>query len=257
MIHIIPLKVNKPIRPGDSLPRIIVDAIKDNNIDPSDGDIIAVSLKVVSISRGYIINMDDVKPSNNALKLWEKYGVKPEIAEIVIDMGGEIIGGGDGVIATIYKDTLIGNCGIDQKNIWRGHVVVWPDDPDMEARELRRAIIDELHKRIGIILVDSRVTPLRRGTVGFAAGIAGFNPIREYVGRRDIYGKEIRYTVQNIADDLASLAHLHMGEGDEYTPFIYIKNPPVEISEDSGIDIVKIPKNRCIYMRYVSLPLLK
>ena len=67
-------------------------------------------------------------------------------------------------------------------------------------------------KRTGVLIVDSHVTPLRRGTVGTSIGLAGMMPIEDCRSEKDLYGKEIHVATQALADDLASTAHLIMGE---------------------------------------------
>ena len=51
--------------------------------------------------------------------------------------------------------------------------------------------------------MDSRVTALRLGTVGLAIGVSGFKPILDYRAKLDLYGRKVKVTQSNIADDLA------------------------------------------------------
>lgn len=68
--------------------------------------------------------------------------------------------------------------------------------------------------------------------MGRAIGVAGFLPIKSYVGKEDLYGRESRVTTSNIADALASSAVLVMGEGSEQTPLAQIKNAPVTFTKE-------------------------
>ena len=76
-----------------------------------------------------------------------------------------------------------------------------------------------------MIITDSNVTPLRSGTTGISIGWCGFNPIHNYVGKKDIFGRLIKVTEINLLDSLATTATLAMGEGDEQTPIAIIDNP--------------------------------
>ena len=83
---------------------------------------------------------------------------------------------------------------------------------------------------IGVVIIDSRVTPLRLGTVGIAIGLSGFRTIRDDRGKRDLYDRRVMVTRSNLADDLASAAHLVMGERDERKGLVVIRNAPVAMT---------------------------
>lgn len=85
-------------------------------------------------------------------------------------------------------------------------------------------------KNLGVIISDTRSAPLRIGTVGRAIGCAGFLPTKSYVGKEDLFGRKSRVTVSNIADALATSAVFMMGEGDEQTPLVIIKDAPVSFT---------------------------
>ncbi len=63
--------------------------------------------------------------------------------------------------------------------------------------------------------------------MGRAIGVEGFLPIKNYIGREDLYGRKSRVTISNVADALATSAVLMIREGDEQTPLAIIKNAPV------------------------------
>jgi len=246
-MRLIPIKIDKPIKPGDDIVEILINTLKNQRIKPKDGDIIAIALKVISTSKNSFIELD-CKPSRETLEISKKFAIDPCIADEIIKEKAVIIGGTKGVVATIYKGHMIGNIGIDRKNSFRGMPVKWPSDIEREAHRIRKKIIELLGVKLGVIIVDSRVTPLRRGTTGFTISISGFKPIRRYIGMKDIFGRKIKYTQQNLADDLAAAAHIYMGEGDELIPFVYIEDPPIDVSEDASVEDIKVPINECIYL---------
>lgn len=246
-MKIIPLKTDKVITPGENLVQRIIETFKQYKLSPEDGDILAIALKVVSISKKAFIEKGG-KPSEKAVTLSKKYKLEPSIMEEILSQKPIILGGADGVVATIYNGVIVGNMGIDRKNAHGKLATRWPRDIENEAHRLRRELRKYLNKDLGVVIVDSRVEPLRRGTRGFAVSISGFEAIRSYIGEKDLNGREIRYTVQNIADEIASIAHLYMGEGAEKTPFVYIKDPPTKQSNKASIDDLKIPLEKCIYL---------
>ena len=248
-MKIIPLKTSRVIKPGEDITDTVAKLIRINIDNPSTGDLIAFSIKAISISKKYIIKISSVHPSKKALKLSEKYKVSSEIIELILRKKVVILGGAEGVLATLNNGVLIGNGGLDRKNVEKGYIVYWPDDPDEEAYKIRKGLYEKLGIWLSVILVDSHVNPLRRGTTGIVIGLAGFNPLKDYRGKEDLYGRKIRFTIQNIADELASAAHIYMGEGVEETPFVYVKNPPITFCEHCTSEMLKLNPSECIYMR--------
>jgi len=246
-----PIRLDKVIKPGDDLIEYILEKLNESDISIDNGDILALSIKAVSTSLNLIININSITPSNKALEYSRRYNIDPRIAELVIRESDYIIGGVNGLLSTIKNGILIGNAGVDRKNAGLNKVVVWPKHPDRVACEIRDRIFRETNKKIGVILVDSRVTPLRRGTIGVAIGISGFKPIKDYRGVKDIFGYTIRFTWHNIADDLASAAHLLMGESNELIPAVYIKGAPVELCDECDSKLLKVDTDECIFLRNI------
>lgn len=105
---------------------------------------------------------------------------------------------------------------------------------------------------MGVVIVDSRVTPLRLGTIGLALAASGFGQVRDFRGVLDLYGRRAQITYQALADGVASAAHLLMGEARESTPFVLVRGAPVNFgkpSDDSG----KLSVKGCLYMSQVEL----
>jgi F420-0:gamma-glutamyl ligase len=61
----------------------------------------------------------------------------------------------------------------------------------------------------------------------------------------------LRITRINVADDLAAAAHLLIGETNERTPLVIIRDAPIEITEDYDPKQINIPKEECLYMKNV------
>lgn len=245
-MRIFPIKT-PIIKPNQDLVEIILSSMRSQGLELQNCDILAVASKVVSIANGRIIDLKEVKFSEEALELAKKYSLEPEFAELVLRESEKIYGGVKRAILTLKNGVLTVNAGIDHKNAPDGYVALWPTNPQFEADELRRKIEAVTGKKIGVLIVDSEVSPLRLGTRGFALAISGFKPIRDYRGKVDIYGREIVITLHSIADDLASAAHAVMGESPEQIPAVLIRNAPVILDENAKIDDVRLPREKCVY----------
>lgn len=136
------------------------------------------------------------------------------------------------VALTIARDTLVATAGIDESN-GDGYYILWPKDPQATANRIRLNLKQRFNLRnIGVIITDSKTTPLRWGVTGFALAHSGFTAVKDYIGKPDIFGRKLEYTKLNIADSLAASAVLAMGEGNEQTPIAVIENPPNVVFQD-------------------------
>jgi F420-0:gamma-glutamyl ligase len=102
-----------------------------------------------------------------------------------------------------------------------------------------------------VVIVDSRVSPLRLGTTGFAIGCAGFEPIEDLRGRVDLFGRRIEITVRAIADGVAAVAQLVMGEAADRIPFAIVRDAPVTFGSGPGIRSAKLAWNQCLYVSQI------
>ena len=130
------------------------------------------------------------------------------------------------------KDGLpMANAGIDDSNA-DGKLVLLPKDSFRAAATLRKQLQKVYKvKRLGVIVTDSRVMPMRAGVVGVALGYAGFSGIKDYRGKPDIFGRKMKFTQTDTADSLATAAVLVMGEGRESQPLCIIEDAPVVFTE--------------------------
>ena len=248
MLTLYPIKTPL-ISPGDDIVSLILKSAEDNGLQLMDGDIMAFSSKVLSIASGNIIRLSDVKPSQKALEYAGKYGMDPRLVEVVLREADEVLGGIEGILLTVKDGMLMPNAGVDTSNVMKGHVVLLPRNPFRTADEVRRRLVEETGRNVGVIVVDSRVMPMRRGTVGVAVAVSGFRPVRDFRGRRDLYGNVLKYTLHSLADDLASAAHLLMGECREMVPAVLIRGAPVEVGEyPVDASEMTVPRDVCLYM---------
>ncbi|MDR1528086.1 MAG: coenzyme F420-0:L-glutamate ligase [Puniceicoccales bacterium] len=124
---------------------------------------------------------------------------------------------------TLKDGIVIPFSGIDESN-GNGYYVLWPQNVTELLAEIHRHLCKKFTiKNLGLMSIDSKIEPFRRGTVGVAQDIFGFNPIKDYRGKVDLFGRRLEMTSVNIADSLASTACYLMGEGNESSPFVIIR----------------------------------
>lgn len=139
---------------------------------------------------------------------------------------------------TIKNNILIPSAGIDESN-GNGFYIMWPEDPWKSANEIRHYLSKKFKlKNLGIIIVDSKTTPLRWGVTGTALAHSGFNALNDYTGKPDIFGRKFKFEKANIADSLSVAAVAVMGEGSEQTPIALIEDVPfVEFQKRNPTDL--------------------
>lgn len=196
------------IKPNDNLFDILdknLPALKENSI-------LAVTSKIVSICENNVIPVDKVDKTDLIYQEADKYLKKDESKY--------------GFVLTIKNNILIPTAGIDESN-GQNNYILWPKDPYKSANEIRKYLKNKFGlKNFGVIITDSKTTPLRWGTTGVAIAYSGLKPLNDYIGKKDIFGKEMRVTKANIMDALAVTAVLVMGEGSEQTPLAIIEETP-------------------------------
>ena len=236
-------------KPGDDLVSVVMKSLRTHDIALEDHDILAISSKVVASTEARIVLLGEISPSEAARELADKYSLEPEFAELVLREAEKIYGGVHKSILTLKDGILCVNAGADNKNAPIGYAALWPLDPQSRADKIRQEIKQRTGKTVGVVIVDSQVVPLRMGTRGLALAVSGFQPIEDCRGKEDLFQKTLAITRHSIADDLASAAHLLMGETDEQTPITLIRDAPVTFTEIIDEENMKISPEECVYMR--------
>lgn len=237
------------VKSGDDLAELVHEALGKLRLEVENNDVLALASKIVSYAQGRVVKLSEVKPSEKARKLAKEYSLEPEFAELVLVEAGEVYGGVKKAVLTLKDCVMIPNAGIDNKNAPIGSAVLWPENLVEWLRFFRNEINRRTGKRLAVIVVDSGLIPLRIGTVGLALAVAGFNPIREWRGKKDLFGRTVLITRHAVADDLASAAHLLMGEAAEKTPVVFIKDAPVDFDDKvHASSEMMMPFKECIFM---------
>ena len=149
-----------------------------------------------------------------------------------------------GISLTIKDHILIPTAGIDESN-GNGYYILWPEDSQRSANTLRRYLAQKYRlKHIGVIIVDSKTTALRKGTTGITLAHSGFAALQNYIGRPDIFGQPLSVTKANLADGIAAAAVLVMGEGNEQTPLALIESVPSIVYQDRNPTVAELAELR-------------
>ncbi len=241
------------IKKGDPLLDIIISELDEQGKSLKEGDIVVIAEKVVATSQGRVVSLSDVKKiSLKAKKLAELYDMDERYVELIMREASMIIGGMTHVILAKVNDFLIANAGIDQSNAGPGKVVLLPSNLKKVVWEYR----DSLKKKynlndLGLIIADSRVQPLRKGTIGIAIATAGFEPIEDLIGHPDLFNRPMEITTRAIADDLASAAQFLLSEADQRTPVVIIRESNIEFTENP-VSTPEMEAEKCLYMNIFS-----
>jgi putative folate metabolism gamma-glutamate ligase len=178
----------------------------------NDGGILAITSKIVSICEGSVVPLSEIDKHDLVIKQSERY-LPPELTVY-------------GHSFTITNNTLIPTAGIDESN-GDGYYILWPRDSQRTANEVRQYLKNKHGlTHFGVVITDSTCTPMRRGTVGIALAHSGFNALRNYVGKPDLFGKEMAVTQANVSGGLAAASVVAMGEGTEQTPLCLLSDLP-------------------------------
>ena len=117
------------------------------------------------------------------------------------------------------------NAAIDRSNAdgTEHTALLMPLDPDASARRIHEAIEGAFGPGIGVVITDTHGRPFRRGNIGVAVGIAGFEGLVDMSGAHDLFGRELKATVVPLADELAAAAALVSGETSEGLPIVLVR----------------------------------
>ena len=237
------------ITEDDDFLDVIQEGMKKQGLSFEDGDILGVAETPLGTTEGRVVDLADVEVSPKALELADMHTMHPAVAQLVLEEADEILGGIPHVLLTIKNNTLMANAGVDKSNVPPGHASLLPIDSKKSAEQLRNGIKERYGKNVGVLIIDSRTQPLRLGNIGMALGVAGFFPVADDRGKKDLFGNEMRITRRAIADNLSSTCTSVMGESNESIPAALIRNAPVTLVDDSfDSSEMWISPQECMYM---------
>ena len=218
-LQVIPIKIQKEVESGDDLVDLILELFEIN-----DGDVLVFSQKIISKNEGRILSLSSVNPSLLADGIASSYGKDPRLVELILSESKRIVRMENGVIIVETKHGFVcANAGIDESNVKNGYATLLPDDPDKSANLLKDRIKQKTGKNVAIIISDTFGRPFRLGQTDVAIGIAGLEPILDYNGKPDTFGKIMQVTAIAVADEICSTSELVMGKVQK-CPIAVIRN---------------------------------
>jgi len=249
-IQIIPITGMPLIKKGDKLAELLCNAAGKQGTPVQDNDIIVITHVVVSKAEGSIVNLDEIKPSEFAETIAKQTDKDPAIVEVVLREAKSIIRMGNASIITETKHGFFcANSGVDRSNVPdERSVALLPENPDQSATQIRQQIKTLTRKDVAVIISDTHGRPLRDGEINVAIGVAGFQPIRDRRGEKDLFGYVLRVKRTAIADELASAAELVIGQANEAIPAAIVRGYAYPKSESAkATDLIR-PKEKELFI---------
>ena len=194
-LEILPLQGIPEVRPGDDLVEILRRATAEAGL--REGDVVAVTQKVVSKAEGRVVDASAGKEA------W----IARESRRLVARRG-------DLVITETRHGLVCANAGVDSSNVPDGFLALLPEDPDGSAERIRSGLTAATGSPIGVVITDTFGRPWRRGLTEVAIGCSGFPALLDLRGSKDEHGRVLETTVLALADEVASAAGLVMGKAD-------------------------------------------
>ena len=210
----------KKVEAGDSL----FDVLDGSLPNLKENDVVALASKIVAITQGRVIKNDGKIDKVDLVKKEADLYLPEEYVNF-------------GVFLTIKNNILIASAGIDESN-GNGYFILWPEKLHEETENVWNYLREKHRiKNLGVVVTDSKLSPMRRGVTAVGMSWCGFKPLRSYIGKPDIYGRPLHVEVTSVVDCLAAAAVLEMGEAYEQTPLGVI-------SEIGQIEFVNRPPTK-------------
>jgi coenzyme F420-0:L-glutamate ligase/coenzyme F420-1:gamma-L-glutamate ligase len=176
---------------GDDLALIIADCAGDSL---RDGDILAVTSKVVSKAEGRFVVAED-----------REQAITDETVRVVATRTNP---GGVTRIVENRLGIVSAAAGVDSSNTPAGTVLLLPTDPDASATRIRASLESRFTLRLGVIITDTLGRPWREGQTDVAIGASGVRVIDDLRGTTDSGGRRLDITVAAVGDEIAAAADL-------------------------------------------------
>lgn len=179
--------------------------------DLKENSVLAVTSKIVSITEGSLLKIEEGLDKDKLIEENSQFYLPRESNKYNVSF-------------TITNNILSASAGIDESN-GNGFYILWPKNAQESANKIREYLANKFGlKNFGVIITDSKTTPLRWGVTGISLAHSGFNALNDYIGKPDLFGRPFQFEKLNIADSLAGAAVLEMGEGSEQTPLAVISD---------------------------------
>ncbi|MGD0596925.1 MAG: coenzyme F420-0:L-glutamate ligase [Sedimentisphaerales bacterium] len=261
-IEVFGLQTIPKIKQGDNLAEIVYACAEQEIAGLQKNDIVVLTSKIVSKAQGRMRRMADVVPGEKALYISNKTGKDAQWLQMIFDEGNEILaimplkgiiekhilGASENAAVTtelieheqalcitMGKDGRLHTCdaGIDGSNHEKGVVSLLPEDPDQAAKDIREQLQKLTGKKLAVILADTEMIPF--GTMDFAIGSSGIDPVSKQFGQKDIFDKPKFGGIDLIGHELCSASALVFGQTGEGIPVAVIRGYEYKINESANV----------------------
>lgn len=232
------------VRPGADLADLLLAAADRSAYPLQSCDVVVAAQKIVSKSEGRFVRLSQVVPTRRAVELAAITGKDPRVVQCVLDESVEVMRAVPGVLIVRHRSGLVhANAGVDESNVesldGEAQALLLPEDADASALRLRDCLAARTGLDLGVIVSDSGGRAWRKGVIGFALGCSGFDPLEDWVGEPDLYGRPLRHTEVAVADQLAAGASFLMGEAGQGTPVVVIRGARLRASDRGAAPLLR------------------
>ena len=205
------------ISQGDDLAKLIVEAAQRAGVGIEDGDVVAISSKVVSKAVGSIVKLDSVSPSDEAKRIASIVGEDPRFIELVlresdrilavipmrelvergivrlenmarnVEAARRIIERFPVLFLVLREGSLWTDAGLDSSNLPDDYIAIPPRNLDEIAKKIRDRVRELTGKRVAVVVCDTE--GFIGGSIDIARGSYGIEPRDRCFGEPDLYGK--------------------------------------------------------------------
>jgi coenzyme F420-0:L-glutamate ligase / coenzyme F420-1:gamma-L-glutamate ligase len=229
-LWVVPLAGMPEVRPGDDLARLLLEAVGRAGLALADGDVLAVTSKVVAKAEGRLVPLPD-DPAGRGRALQE--AVAAETARVVARRGRL-------VIAETRHGLVGANALVDASNAGGDRLVLLPADPDDSAARLRTELAALDGHDVAVVVTDTLGRPWRLGQTDVAVGLAGMGALDDWRGRTDGDGRPLQVTEVAVADEVAAAADLVKGKASR-VPAALLRGVPRPEGDGRARDLVRPP----------------
>lgn len=232
-----PLRAIPEVRAGDDLGVILRDALLAADLELRDGDVLAVSSKIISKAWG--LRLDDTGESagngdasapaangdasapaaNGDTSAPARNDVRQEavLAHSTAVVAERRTPAGTTRIVRAVAGPVMTGAGIDGSNTGEDpRLLTLPEDPDEAARQVHAQVASAYAPaalpQVGLVVTDTAGRPWRQGQTDFALGACGLTVLEDLRGTTDADGRDLSVTARAVADEIAAAADLVKGK---------------------------------------------
>jgi coenzyme F420-0:L-glutamate ligase/coenzyme F420-1:gamma-L-glutamate ligase len=249
-VEIIGLKIRVVEEPCNIVVEIL-NATRLQGVDVVDGDVVVVTGKLVSKCLGRVVKVDEVKSSRKALRLARRTGLDARFVKLVLRSCDDVVAVvtikrlvDEGLVnleslardaeamrrlldeypaffITLREGMLWSDSGVDSSNLPPGYYAIPVENRDEVAKIIRDGIREATGRRVAVVICDTEF--FLGGSLDFARGSWGIDPVDRCFGCRDLYGKPKYGGVDIVIHEICSATSLLFKQAAEGVPVAIVR----------------------------------